>query len=419
MGRAKQLCGASTDAEFEEAWQRLSRESRPVTPPSTPPSPGSDEPPAQTRDDQLRELLGRELLGPERPPPGWGADWGAAPQPEPEPEPEPQQEPQPELPSGAALGPAPAPPVPTTVTTMTKQLRAELARRAQLEAEQAAALEARQRALAEQLDAADEELEELQERAEPARDYGDDDGSLDIEFSSDEDEDEQENQARRRRRLRWAELLRATHSAHLAATRRSLGAHALWAAVRADPTLEPEDVPPLRFVDGWVQRTGRRVVRADLPPPEFIASWLAARNGQSRDGADVEQWRHELRSVKARYRRQEQANRRRPSFGSGEGSADAVIGATLAKLSAPGWKDSKVYIPRSEPLACFFKSCPKAYTTGLYLCAAATGTACQSLQLQERSILALTRQSRAVLGRCRRCGASSSGSGRPPSATAR
>eukprot|EP01045_Picozoa_sp_COSAG04_P040065 COSAG04_NODE_11526_length_704_cov_1.112397_1_plen_61_part_10 len=61
MGRAKQLCGASTDAEFEEAWQRLSRESRPVTPPSTPSSPGSDEPPAQTpRDDQLRELLGRE-----------------------------------------------------------------------------------------------------------------------------------------------------------------------------------------------------------------------------------------------------------------------------------------------------------------------------------------------------------------------
>ena len=56
----------------------------------------------------------------------------------------------------------------------------------------------------------------------------------------------------------------------------------------------------------------------------------------------MEQWRHELRSVKARYRRQEQANRRRPSFGSGEGSADAVIGATLAKLSAPGWKDSKV-----------------------------------------------------------------------------
>ena len=45
---------------------------------------------------------------------------------------------------------------------MTKQLRAELARRAQLEAEQAAALEARQRALAEQFDAADEELEELQ-----------------------------------------------------------------------------------------------------------------------------------------------------------------------------------------------------------------------------------------------------------------
>ena len=80
--------------------------------------------------------------------------------------------------------------MPTTVTTMTKQLRAELARRAQLETEQAAALEARQRALAEQLDAADEELEELQERAEPARDYGDDDGSLDIEFSSDEDEDE-------------------------------------------------------------------------------------------------------------------------------------------------------------------------------------------------------------------------------------
>ena len=344
MGRAKQLCGASTDAEFEEMWQRLSRESRPVTPPSTPSSPGSDGPPAQTRDDQLRELLGRELLGPERPPPGWGADWGAAPQPEPEPEPEPQQEPQPELPSVELLGPAPAPPVPTTVTTMTKQLRAELARRAQLETEQAAALEARQRALAEQLDAADEELEELQERAEPARDYGDDDGSLDIEFSSDEDEDEdeQEDQARRRLRLRWAELLRATHSNHLAATRRSLGAHALWQAVRADPTLEPEDTPPLRFVDGWVQRTGRRVVRPDLPPPEFIASWLAARNGQSRDGADVEQWRHELRSVKARYRRQEQANRRRPSFGSGEGSADAVIGATLAKLSAPGWKDSKV-----------------------------------------------------------------------------
>lgn len=339
------LCSASNDAEFEEIWQRLSRESRPATPPSAPqsPEPRTAEEQRADEEDELREILEHDLRPTEPRPPGWGLLTGLEPVRR-------RQRPmhtsdvagsadsvafERSRGSGDAVVPAvalaPSEPEPVRARStngLAAAVKAEVARRA----EEQAALEARQRAQAQALDGADAEIERLKDQLaenqsgdEDAQDYDHErtDGGASAQWgSSDDEEDETAGDQRRQQRLRWAEMLRELHGRHKAQTRQKLGAHALWKAVQKEAG--PAAAPPLAFVDKWVERTGRRVIRPDLPSAEFIGEWLAGRNGQQRDVADVEQWRRELNSAKATYRRLEQAHQKRPSFSNGEPTDESI-----------------------------------------------------------------------------------------------
>jgi hypothetical protein len=146
--------------------------------------------------------------------------------------------------------------------------------------------------------------------------------AVDLTASSDEEQwDCARVDERRRQQLDWADMLRDVHGSHMDQTRQKLGAHALWRAVKKEAG---DAAPPLSFVDKWVERTGRRKIRPDLPPAEFVRDWLADRNGQQRDVADVEQWQRELNSAKATYRRLEQAHQKRPSFSNGVTTDESV-----------------------------------------------------------------------------------------------
>ena len=332
QGKPKLLCTASSDAEFEEIWQRLSRESRPATPPSAPASP---EPPTvedeqRAAEDELRQILGRERCAPDDPhPPGWGLLTGVEPT---------VRGRRSQVIEGAdvsrssetaiffdseASGARSTPPEPvlaTSITGLATAVQAEVARRAER-----AVLEEQRRANAMAIDGAEAEIERLTEklaerRADEAGDEWRDAGAL-TESSDEDDCEDTRVDKRQRQRLRWADMLRDVHSAYMIQTRQKLGAHALWRAVKQEAG---EAAPPLQFVDKWVERTGRRKIRPDLPSADFVRDWLADRNGQQRDVADVEQWQRELNSAKATYRRLEQAHQKRPSFSNGEPTDESV-----------------------------------------------------------------------------------------------
>lgn len=315
LSKEQLLLSCETDAEFEELWQRLSRESRPATPPSAPATPRTlaeaeedlrteQERAASQAADELREVLEHEPRGRDARPPGWGLLIGL----------EPFEARRSALGVRGAAGSsfastsgfeqsvasaAASPPRPraagsgmpepvraVATTSLATAVKAELARRA----EEQAVLEARQRALAAELDDADEQLDKLRDAAnenDGAWDYDESGevgaGGVGLAESSEEEEDVVDE--RHQQRLRWADMLRAVFGDHLAHTRRKLGAHALWKAARE--VHGETAAPPLRFVDQWVGRTGRRVIRPDVPPVDFIAEWLSGRNGQQRDVADV------------------------------------------------------------------------------------------------------------------------------------
>lgn len=328
------LCKASSDAEFEEIWQRLSRESRPATPPSAPPSPVRvakeerrvAEEQRQAAEDELRDILERERLASDPHPPGWGLLTGLEP---------PARRRRPQVTEGAdtarptaaeacnteaaaSHSTLPEPVLARSITGLAEAAQAEVARR------QERALLEEQRAKEIALDGAEAEIERLKgELAGNQTDEADDDEQMDpLTESSDEDADEDPRVTeRQRQRLRWANMLREVHSAYVSQTRQKLGAHALWRAVKQQAG---EAAPPLTFVDKWVERTGRRKIRPDLPSADFVRDWLAGRNGQQRDVADVEQWQRELNSAKATYRRLEQDHQKRPSFSNGEPTDESV-----------------------------------------------------------------------------------------------
>ena len=328
--KPKLLCTASSDAEFEEIWQRLSRESRPATPPSAPASPGplTAEDEQRAAEDELRQILGRERFAPDPHPPGWGLLTGleatvrvrrsqVIESADVSPSSRAATFYVSEAPGGR---PTPEPVLARSITGLATAVQAEVARRAER-----AVLEEQRRANALAIDGAEAEIERLTEklaerRADEAGDEWRDAGALTESSDEDDGEDMRINE-RRRQRLRWADMLRDVHSTYMTQTRQKLGAHALWRAVKQEAG---EAAPPLPFVDKWVERTGRRKIRPDLPSADFVRDWLADRNGQQRDVADVEQWQRELNSAKATYRRLEQAHQKRPSFSNGEPTDESV-----------------------------------------------------------------------------------------------
>lgn len=322
--KPKLLCTASTDAEFEEIWQRLSRESRPATPPSAPASPRTAEHEERAVEEELREILEHERRAPDPYPPGWGLLTGL--------EPtvrrrrhqaiESTDTSSHDVEAATAQPTLPEPVLARSTAGLVAAVEAEVARRAEH-----AALEEQRRANALAIDGAEAEIERLTDKlvgqqATEEDNNSDDDGDGALTESSDE---EQWNGARvnerRRQQLHWADMLRSMHGAHLAQTRQKLGAHALWKAVKEEAG---GAAPPLSFVDKWIERTGRRKIRPDLPSAEFVREWLADRNGQQRDVADVEQWQRELNSAKATCRRLEQAHQKRPSFSNGVPTDESV-----------------------------------------------------------------------------------------------
>lgn len=314
--RVALLLAASSDAEFEELWQRLSRDSRPATPPSAPSSP---EP--RAADDELREILEHDLRAPDPRPAGWGMLTGLD---------SPGRRQRPCAPESASVERSPDREDSAAQLTLQEPVLA----RSTTGLVAAAEAEIRARKLQLANDDADAEIERLKklvrqradenntdERTEDSDENNTDKRIEDWGSSGDEDEEEDsggvhvdERRSRRSRRLRWADMLRHKHSSHLTKTRQKLGAHALWKVVKEENC---KDAPPLTFVERWIERTGRRKIRPDLPSVEFVRDWLAGRNGQQRDVADVEQWQRELNSAKATCRRLEQAHQRRPSFSNG------------------------------------------------------------------------------------------------------
>eukprot|EP01043_Picozoa_sp_COSAG02_P053511 COSAG02_NODE_5918_length_3941_cov_1.614784_1_plen_296_part_10 len=288
--KPKLLCTASTDAEFEEIWQRLSRESRPATPPSAPDSPRTAEDEERAAEEELREILEHERRAPDPYPPGWGLLTGlestmrrrrhkAI---------ESRDTSSHDVEAATAQPELPEPVLARSTTELVAAVKAEVARRSEH-----AVLEEQRRANAVAIDDAEAEIERLTDKlAEKQATDTDNNSDDDLTESSDEEHwnDARINE-RRRQQLHWADMLRSVHGAHMARTRQKLGAHALWRAVKEEAG---DAAPPLSFVDKWVERTGRRKIRPDLPSAEFVREWLADRNGQQRDVADVEQWQREL-----------------------------------------------------------------------------------------------------------------------------
>ena len=127
----------------------------------------------------------------------------------------------------------------------------------------------------------------------------------------------------REQKLAWAAQLREIHTAHLKAHRVKLGAHALWKQAHANLAHQAQKLggstvaqdaslagPPIHFVEKWVVRTGRRVIRSDVPPISWVSEWVATRCGQARDGDDEVVWRRELENALARRRRLEAHHQR-------------------------------------------------------------------------------------------------------------
>jgi hypothetical protein len=291
------LIGAASDAEFEERWQGL------LAMPATAAEEEEEERPdvmeeaMRADDDELRRVLEREPVR-ERHPPGWGVGaparpgwaygrWagpGAG-----------DESVKDDRPAGTtsdieraiailqqAVAQAPAQQGQPSLGQQEPDPRGE----AELDDEEPVhQLLRKKQDLANELDDADNKLAQLQQeteerRIQPALTADTDEGSgtesvdelgwdMLSSGSTASAEAAAARTARRAQQLSWAAMLQRVHAAHLAAHRRSLGAHALWKVLKTEFDEHGgggQEPPPLPYVERWVVRTGRRKIRPEVPP---------------------------------------------------------------------------------------------------------------------------------------------------------